>query len=148
MARSRAPQDAVVLEEVTCAFCGGRGIDPFGIMSALSRCCVCGGGGRVQVCAPYIPCAHCRATGAIKTLTCTVCGGKGVVPRPALPLVPCPTCLGTGDDAAAPAMNCLRCHGKGSVTAVQLPSDPQGLTVPRSRVGADDRPRPSACREE
>jgi len=29
----------------TCAFCRGRGNDPFGIMSHLSTCCVCGGRG-------------------------------------------------------------------------------------------------------
>jgi DnaJ-class molecular chaperone len=141
MARSRAPQDAVVVEEVMCAFCGGRGIDPFGIMSSLSRCCVCGGSGKVLVQVPHIPCAHCRATGAIKTLTCTVCAGKGVVPRPALPLVPCPICLGTGDDATAPAMGCLRCRGKGRVTGPQLPSGLEVAAVQRLRAGADGGPR-------
>ncbi|MEI7946934.1 MAG: hypothetical protein WCJ02_09565, partial [bacterium] len=57
-----------------------------------------------------------RGTGAIKTLTCTACGGKGAVPRPALPVVPCPDCLGTGDDTSAPAMACLKCRGRGCVT--------------------------------
>ena len=37
------------MREVACAFCGGRGKDPFGIMSWLSTCCVCGGTGVVQV---------------------------------------------------------------------------------------------------
>ena len=29
--------------EVECAFCQGTGRDPFGIMSHLSNCSVCGG---------------------------------------------------------------------------------------------------------
>lgn len=34
---------------VTCAFCGGTGIDPFGIMSELSTCSRCMGHGIVYV---------------------------------------------------------------------------------------------------
>ena len=32
-------------EEVTCSFCGGKGTDPFGILSWVSTCVVCGGRG-------------------------------------------------------------------------------------------------------
>jgi len=103
------------MENVKCSFCGGKGKDPFGIMSHLSTCCVCGGRGVVQVRTPYMRCAHCRGTGAIKTLTCTVCGGKGFVPIPAGPTVVCPDCKGTGDDISAPAMACLKCRGRGRV---------------------------------
>ena len=113
MVRARLCRDPVVFEELTCAFCGGRGRDPFDIMSSLSTCCVCGGTGKVRVCAPVVSCAHCEGTGAIKTLTCTACGGKGSVSRPTLPTVPCPVCGGTGDDASAPAMACLKCRGTG-----------------------------------
>ena len=79
--------------EVTCSFCGGHGTDPFGIMSWLSTCCVCGGRGVVQVPASHRRCAHCQGTGAIKTFTCTVCRGTGYVPvtprsPPGLPGVP------------------------------------------------------------
>jgi len=98
---------------VSCAFCHGSARDPFGIMSWLSTCCVCKGRGMVQVQAPYARCAHCGGTGAIKRLTCTGCGGKGLVPLPAGPTVVCPKCLGTGDDASAPAMPCLKCRGRG-----------------------------------
>ena len=107
---------APVFEERTCAFCHGRGIDPFDIMSSLSTCCVCGGTGKVRVLSPAITCAHCRGTGAIKTFTCTACGGKGAVLRPPLPTVPCLECHGTGDSASAPAMACIRCRGRGCVT--------------------------------
>jgi DnaJ-class molecular chaperone len=101
------------LEEVVCAFCRGRGKDPFDIMSSLSSCCVCGGRGTVIAPDPHTRCAHCRGTGAIKTLTCTVCRGKGVVPAIGEPKTVCPDCGGTGDDGSAPAMACLWCRGKG-----------------------------------
>ncbi len=113
MVQARISRDPVVFEELTCAFCRGRGKDPFAIMSSLSACCVCGGSGKVRVQTPYAPCAHCQGSGAIKTLTCTTCGGKGVVSRPAGPMVSCPQCRGTGDDASAPAMACLKCRGTG-----------------------------------
>lgn len=105
----------VEFKEVVCSFCGGRGRDPFGIMSWLSTCCVCGGRGMVRVRAPSRPCAHCGGTGAIKTFTCTVCGGRGFLPDPVGPATWCPECRGTGDDAGAPAMACLTCRGQGWV---------------------------------
>jgi len=99
--------------EVSCSFCGGSGKDPFGIMSYLSTCCVCGGRGLVSVLEPHVSCPHCHGTGAIKTLTCTACSGKGVVPAPAKPWTMCPECLGDGDDSSASSLPCLRCHGRG-----------------------------------
>ncbi len=105
------------LEEIVCAFCRGTGKDPFDIMSSLSNCCVCGGRGKVIAAAPHTRCAHCRGTGAIKTFTCTVCRGRGVLPAAAGPTVICPECQGTGDDASAPSMDCLRCRGRGWVMA-------------------------------
>jgi len=99
----------------TCAFCRGRGNDPFGIMSHLSTCCVCGGRGIVTTSSPYSRCAHCSGTGAIKTLTCTACMGKGVLPIVDNDTHKCPTCHGSGDDPSASAMYCLQCRGKGYV---------------------------------
>ena len=107
----------VTMEHVRCAFCRGKGKDPFGIMSWLSLCCVCQGRGVVQVQAPHMRCAHCQGSGAIKTFTCTVCRGSGVVPAPVGPTTVCPDCQGTGDDASAPAMDCLTCRGRGRVSA-------------------------------
>jgi DnaJ-class molecular chaperone len=100
--------------EVTCSFCGGHGKDPFGIMSWLSTCCVCGGRGVVRVAAPARPCAHCRGTGAVKTFTCTVCRGTGFVPLTPGPRLQCPECRGTGADAAS-GLACLSCRGRGWV---------------------------------
>ena len=115
MSRTTA-DNRVVFSEIRCAFCGGRGKDPFDIMSSLSTCCVCGGSGKVRVPSPYMPCAHCRGTGSIKTFSCTTCGGKGSVSRPTEPLIRCPVCRGTGDDSSAPALACLKCRGRGYVT--------------------------------
>jgi DnaJ-class molecular chaperone len=105
------PQGEMV--QVTCSFCGGRGTDPFGIMSWLSTCCVCGGRKVVQVAAPYRRCAHCQGSGAIKTFTCTVCRGTGYVPVIPGPLQACPKCRGSGD--ASSALACLTCRGRGWV---------------------------------
>jgi DnaJ-class molecular chaperone len=104
-------------EEVTCAFCGGTGKDPFGILSWLSTCCVCGGRGVVRVRTPCARCAHCGGTGAVKTLTCTVCMGTGHVSLPMEPTTTCPECRGSGDDLSAPAMACLKCRGRGFIVA-------------------------------
>lgn len=103
--------------QVKCAFCRGSGKDPFGIMSWLSSCCVCGGRGSVRVEAPFERCAHCNGTGAVKTLTCTVCRGKGVLRAIPSPTKLCPRCLGSGDDWASPALDCLTCRGRGRIVA-------------------------------
>jgi len=102
---------------VLCAFCRGTGRDPFGIMSALSTCCVCGGMGIVSIKAPYVRCAFCHGTGVspYSRQTCTACGGAGVT------LVhesnkTCPHCLGTGGEPNSEAgFYCLTCHGTGVV---------------------------------
>ncbi|MFO0795483.1 MAG: hypothetical protein U0586_15630 [Candidatus Brocadiaceae bacterium] len=100
---------------ITCRFCRGTGRDPFGIMSHLSTCCVCGGNGVIRIPYPYIRCAHCNSTGAIKTLTCTACMGKGVLPKIANHTKPCPLCHGSGDDQSVAGMYCLRCRGRGII---------------------------------
>ena len=101
--------------QVRCAFCRGWGKDPFEVMSELSVCCVCLGKGMVTVQTPYDRCAHCGGTGAIKTFTCTVCHGRGVLPAIKGLAKTCPTCCGTGDDSSASAMCCLECRGRGKI---------------------------------
>jgi DnaJ-class molecular chaperone len=101
-------------EQVRCSFCRGTGKDPFGILSWLSTCCVCGGQGVVTVPAPARRCAHCRGSGAVKTFTCTVCRGTGFVPRLPGPTLCCPKCRGTGSDGAS-GLACLQCRGWGVV---------------------------------
>ena len=117
MAGASDTQQAMVALE--CAFCRGKGRDPFDIMSDRSACCVCGGTGVARVRPPYTRCAHCQGTGAVKTLTCTVCGGRGSVRSADGPSAVCPECWGTGDDGSASAMACLSCRGRGWVSAKQ-----------------------------
>jgi len=77
-------ETGVTMASLPCAFCSGKGKDPFGIMSRLSDCPVCLGKGEVQMPVPHVACAHCQ---------------------------------GSGDDNAAPAMDCLPCRGRGRVAA-------------------------------
>lgn len=101
------------LVEVTCSFCGGTGVDPFGQLSELSTCGVCAGRQKVLVPPQHTACPHCRGTGAIKTFSCTACDGKGWVPAFSGPTTVCRECNGSGDDAANSALECLACHGRG-----------------------------------
>ena len=114
MVTAEAP---VTLTEVECAFCQGKGRDPFGIMSALSTCCVCGGTGTVAIKTPYVRCAFCHGTGVYphSHQTCTACGGVGMIPVKE-PYKTCPHCLGTGVDPHSEAgFYCLTCRGVGVV---------------------------------
>lgn len=100
---------------VTCAFCRGRGVDPFGIMSPLSTCCVCAGRGIVSMRAARVPCRFCRGTGVYPhtRLTCIACDGVGA--RPVGPRArTCPRCLGRGADPnSETGLYCWACHGSG-----------------------------------
>ncbi len=103
------------VEQKTCRFCRGSGKDPFGVMSWLSTCCVCGGKGSIFMRLPNKACAHCSGTGAIKTLTCTSCSGKGFVLLNKGSNRSCPDCNGSGDDKANPYLACLQCRGHGFI---------------------------------
>ena len=67
--------------DVKCAYCGGRGKDPFGVPGPESNCSTCGGKGYNRVVPPYEPCPACNGTGRLlgRRLNCTTCKGKGVV---------------------------------------------------------------------
>jgi len=98
-----------------CVFCGGKGKDPFEIMSALSNCPVCIGRGVVAIPEDHMVCAHCRGTGAIKTFTCNACQGKGRLSAIRGDTTVCPDCQGSGDDHSATGMDCLKCRGRGRI---------------------------------
>jgi DnaJ-class molecular chaperone len=106
--------------DVTCAFCGGTGRDPFGIMSPLATCQVCGGTGQRTLLRPTAPCAFCRGSGVHpgSRNTCTTCDGVGTVEVPAH-TVPCPNCGGSGRAAdylwPDSPLSCGCCRGKGVV---------------------------------
>jgi len=103
--------------QITCAFCKGKGKDPFNLLSEHAACQVCGGTGKVEVKEPAIRCAFCKGSGVYHStrITCTVCNGKGVVTAPKSPTEWCPKCEGTGTTIDS-AMPCLKCKGKGVVS--------------------------------
>ena len=100
---------------IACAFCKGKGKDPFEIMSKEATCQVCGGRGKVTVVEPYVPCAHCKATGVSpgSRNVCTSCNGRGAVSVADGKAV-CPECDGSGS-AKESNLPCLKCGGKGVV---------------------------------
>jgi len=97
---------------MTCAFCNGKGKDPFGLLSPMSDCQVCSGTGKVTVDQPTRKCAFCKGTGIHfdQRLTCTVCRGKGTV-TVASGAKTCSVCKGTGK--GQDGLPCLSCRGKG-----------------------------------
>ena len=105
------------LVEAECAFCKGNGKDPFGIMSELSTCCVCGGKGTVVVGEPYVACHACSGTGVApcSRLVCLACKGKGVITVAQL-TESCPVCKGTGRYTSH--LYCFLCRGAGVVSVV------------------------------
>lgn len=68
--------------EIKCAFCKGKGKDPFGL-SKLSNCPICHGRKTVKVTKPYEKCKACEGTGLYfrSHLYCWPCRGTGVVPK-------------------------------------------------------------------
>lgn len=109
---------------VKCAFCDGKGKDPFGLLSTLSDCQVCLGAGKVKVRKPVTKCAFCEGTGiqpyTTSRLHCSACGGKGSV-TVIEPAMDCPTCGGTGVYPRRPhPMPCHTCKGQGVVPKRQL----------------------------
>jgi DnaJ-class molecular chaperone len=116
-----------IMKEIKCAFCKGKGVDPFELLSPLSKCAVCEGKGKVKVEEPYIRCAFCSGSGVYPhtRLSCTVCMGKGVVTFKE-PRITCPECKGTGQKHST-SYPCLRCEGKGVIKKEK---------ISRSRAGA------------
>jgi RecJ-like exonuclease len=101
---------------VKCAFCKGKGRDPFNLLSELATCQVCGGIGKVEVKEPVIKCAYCKGTGVYphnSRITCTVCNGKGMVTVKGL-TNPCSDCGGTGRTISS-GLPCIKCGGKGVI---------------------------------
>jgi len=104
------------MKGIICAFCKGKGKDPFELLSKLATCQVCGGTGKVEIEEPMIKCAYCKGTGVYPhdgRVTCTVCNGKGMVTVIG-ETDECPKCKGTGQtiDSGLP---CIKCEGKGIV---------------------------------
>ena len=100
---------------IKCAFCQGKGKDPFQLLSALATCQVCNGEGKVNVIAPYDNCPACGGAG-IKLhtrLVCTVCAGRGVISHQKGG-EDCPACQGSGKNREND-LPCSTCGGSGRV---------------------------------
>ncbi|MFH1672505.1 MAG: hypothetical protein ABIF87_03670 [Pseudomonadota bacterium] len=101
---------------IKCAFCNGKGTDPFELLSEISVCQVCGNRKEVKIHKPAIACAYCGGTGIQpgRRLTCQVCGAKGMVSINE-PIEKCSDCNGKGVCAGA-YLPCLTCGGTGVLT--------------------------------
>jgi DnaJ-class molecular chaperone len=102
---------------VRCAFCHGRGRDPFGVMTTRSLCPVCLGRRVVDMVEPLVSCACCSGTGAQPhtRLTCSSCTGKGFQTVPE-PRAVCSRCDGHGEAPGSERhLSCPDCHGAGWV---------------------------------
>jgi len=104
--------------EVKCAFCKGKGRDPFGVLSTLSDCQVCGGSGKVSVEGPVAKCGFCGGSGVqphtTDKLHCIACGGKGAVTKISSSKE-CPACGGNGLYLSEYRQPCSTCKGQGVV---------------------------------
>lgn len=105
---------------VECAFCGGKGRDPFEVMSPISTCPVCSGRREVEVREPAGDCVFCSGTGAHprSRLTCTACLGRGKLFVDGADEL-CPGCGGTGRAISELSLPCLLCQGSGVVSVVR-----------------------------
>jgi len=105
-----------IKELIPCAYCKGKGVDPYRIMSELSTCCACLGKKTIEVITPFKECLFCRGSGEDLggRYSCGVCGGAGVVhvPRPSQP---CPECEGVGITGGA-SLYCTNCKGTGGIS--------------------------------
>jgi len=104
-----------IMAEIKCAFCKGKGKDPFNLLSKLAACQVCGGTGKVKVDEPIIDCAFCKGSGIHphSRLNCSACKGKGSVTHKGTK-EECPNCNGTGYKVDG-NLPCSVCGGKGVI---------------------------------
>jgi DnaJ-class molecular chaperone len=99
-----------------CAYCGGRGLDPFGVMSMLSVCTACNGLGSYELSGPTGTCAFCHGTGVSPSTArypCLACHGRG---RSLLSGATnrCPGCMGSGSTSNR-VWYCNLCQGLGLI---------------------------------
>jgi len=103
-----------------CAFCKGKGIDPFQMYYDYSICPVCGGRGKKRIPEHAVSCAYCQGSGVQpqRRLACPVCGGTGFVGIHE-PTGPCPKCHSKGMTAGE-YLPCRTCRGKGQVSTAVI----------------------------
>jgi DnaJ-class molecular chaperone len=105
---------------VPCAYCRGKGTDPYGVQEPPADCEVCHGHGTKRVPWPHVSCAFCEGTGSFRSFYCLVCRGVGVVPQLSGPTRRCEECHGRAFDCGC-GLPCPRCRGRGVVTDHSAP---------------------------
>ena len=133
---STAQRSAGTHTTVKCAFCRGTGKDPYGILSKLGNCPVCGGHKTVEVQAPFVACLYCKGTGRQRhtRLTCSACRGKGVIPM-AGPTTKCTQCGGAGREPEAD-LPCSLCKGTGLIAKKSNAPKQENRTASKGRAGS------------
>lgn len=101
--------------EIDCAYCGGKGTDPYGQLWRGATCCVCHGKKTVRVPFPHVSCRFCHGSGSYKTFSCQVCQGAGVIRPVSEPARPCTACAGQASEQSS-GLPCLECRGRGVIT--------------------------------
>ena len=115
MATKTRKKISMSYKTITCAFCKGKGKDPFEVPSKLSNCQVCIGRGTVQVVEPVETCPYCKGKGIFfhHRMPCAVCGGKGAVTK-IKGEKRCAKCQGDGKDPDSD-LPCSSCYGLGAI---------------------------------
>lgn len=102
-------------EQVTigCAYCSGRGRDPFELLSKWATCYICRGKLQTRVKNPTRCCPYCEGSGISPRgrYSCIVCHGKGVI-HVKEPYRICHHCGGSGTFFPS-GLWCVECGGKG-----------------------------------
>jgi len=96
--------------KIKCVYCKGKGIDPFNLLSDISKCQVCNGLSSVEIDAPFRICVFCSGTATNPLgarVPCIVCKGKVIIQLLANYFVQ--KCIGTG--RAKDGLPCTTCKG-------------------------------------
>ncbi len=115
--------ETAATSQLPCAYCRGTGAAPHALPGDPPHCEVCHGLGTNAVPRPCVPCAFCQGTGSFQTFGCPVCRGTGAVAPPPGPTRRCEECRGRAFDPRC-GLPCLRCRGRGVVTAHAPPPEP------------------------
>ncbi len=99
----------------SCGYCRGTGTDP----RNRTTCHICKGSSSNEIRGAAAHCGFCRGSGqghSGSSVTCTVCGGKGMVSVKE-PIKACPECRGWGKSGSG--LSCIKCRGKGVIENVK-----------------------------
>jgi len=109
--RATKNQQSRPVAKVVCGYCRGTGKDPFGVMSPLSTCQVCGGTGRHKLHLSKATCNFCAGSGIHpgSRQTCLPCKGVGIIEAQE-GAANCPDCKGSGKCGV---FYCTTCKGQG-----------------------------------